>query len=314
MARTAGRLPGSVLVTGGLGFIGSNAVDALLSRGCAVTVLDDLSTGDRANLTSKKPGVVIADVADLQAVRKAAREKEAVVHLAAIAGIRGPSPSGRLQKVNVEGTGNLLEACAAAGVKNFVFASSLAVYQDRANDRGGKPVVAPASPYGRSKLEAEALCERFAADQGAACFALRLANVYGPRMRTGSDSSVMAEFATAVARDEPLRILGDGRQTRDFVHVTDVVGAILAALAAGVGGFRVADIGTGRPTAINRLAGMFLESSGKKLPIKHLPAQKEVKASYADTVQARRLLGFRPAVPLRAGVADVLRWSSRRRP
>lgn len=310
MPPKGGRLPGSVLVTGGLGFIGSHLVRALLEQGCAVRVLDDRSTGSSANLSGVKGDldVVVADVADQARVRNAAKGMEAVVHLAAVLGVRSNRRRSRMKEVNVGGTRTVLESMAAAGVDRLVLASSVAVYGERRTSMGTANRSALLSTYARTKAEAEALCERHALRSGALCFALRLANVYGPRLRVGADASVMAQFARSVARTEPLRIYGDGRQTRDFVHVSDVVRAILVALSIERRGFSALDIGTGKATSINHLARTFLRCSGTSLPVEHVPALGEVRASRADTGQAWRLLRFRSEVPLQEGVQELIGW------
>ena len=302
-------LPRSVLVTGGLGFIGSHLSTSLLMKGCEVKVFDDESTGRRGNLPLRVRGLQVrhGDILDGTELRTFAAGCEATVHLAGVLGIRTMTDSDSMRRVNVEGTKVVLDSCIHAGVSSFVLASSLAVYGGLPPGNAGL-FREPRSEYGGSKLEAEGLCNEAAATGRISTMALRLANVYGPKMRLEGEASVMAEFAKSVTLGTPLRIFGDGRQTRDFIHVDDVISAILDVLAQPAPGFDALDIGTGKETSINGLADLFLESSGRALPVVHLPAAREARRSRAHTGRAAKLLGFRARVPLRKGVVDVIQW------
>ena len=300
-------LPRSVLVRGGLGFIGSNLVRALLRRGSEVTGIDNLSTGRRGALPVGARGlrVVIADVLDEKTVLNEANV-DAVVHLAALVGTRGGSEA-QLRRVNVDGTRKVLDACEEGGAKAFVFASSLAVYGDLLNhaERAGPE---PRTAYGRSKLEAEGLVREHAASRGSSALSLRFANVYGPGMPQVADGSVMLEFVRSVLDGTPLRILGDGRQTRDFVHVEDVIRSVVSGLANPPPGYNAFDIGTARPMSINQLVRLFQECSKSPLPVEHFPPVSEVRHSRADIGQAEAKLGFRPTMRPERGVHDLLSW------
>lgn len=298
------------MVTGGLGFIGSHLVAALLARGCTVNVIDDCSTGVRDNLPRRAKGlrVLSADILDTSKVLDAAGGVDAAVHLAAVVGVRGSGPGGRIREVNVDGTRSVLDACSSRGVRRFILASSLAVYGERPHPGRDDLGSGPVSEYGASKLGAEALCRKSASEDKISSTALRLANVYGPRMRTRGEASVMAEFAKSVVQETPLRIFGDGRQSRDFVHVTDVVRAMVAAIQRSSAGFAAVDVGTGTAVSINRLASLFIRSSRKKLPVRHLPPTAEVRRCVADTRLAESLLGFRAEVPLPRGVREAIDW------
>lgn len=301
-------LPGKVLVTGGLGFIGSHLVDALVEAGCRVTILDDLSTGKMDNLLpkSRNSRIIVSDVASEGGTRRAVQGVDAVVHLAALTGVRRKSGSSHVNRVNVRGTRVLLDACVDAKVKTIVFASSVAVYGERR--RVGVMVEKPASVYGRSKLRAERLFRLYEKKSTASLSILRFANVYGPRMPERGEDSVMVTFARAALRGEHFPIFGDGSQTRDFVHVQDVVNSITTTLALSPHAMLTLDIGTGVPTSVYGLANLFMGRARRRAPIDRLPEGNEVRNSYADTVSARRTLGFEAKVPLAKGVSSLLDW------
>lgn len=303
-----------VLVTGGCGFIGSHLVDALLARGHAVTVLDNLSTGSkdnlRAHLTNPNFRFIKGDIRDGKAVKKSISGVDAVVHEAAMISVPLSIKEPRLaQEVNVGGTLSLLEASRKAGVKRFVCASSCAVYGDPdklpvAEDA----LLKPSSPYASSKLAAEEGCRKFF-ELGLPTVSLRYFNVYGPRQSGGEYVGVMAKFIERLRDSRPPIIYGDGRQTRDFVYVSDVVEATLLALERdGVAG-EVINIGTGRETSINKLCELFLKLTGNKaLKSVHKPPRVgDVRRSRADITKARKLLGFKPRVALEQGAKKLLK-------
>src|SRR5947207_9350954 len=249
-----------VLVTGGAGFIGSHIVDAYLGRGWRVDVIDDLSTGSRANLD---PRATLHEV-DIRGERAAALiaelKPDVVSHHAAQMDVRRSVADPAFDaEVNVVGSARLLQACADAAVKRFIFASSGgAIY--------GEPVVAPQdethpvapmSPYGCAKLSVEHYLHYFRAALGLSCVALRYANVYGPRQNAAGEAGVVAIFAGTLLRGEAVTINGSGEQTRGYVHVADVVAANVAALGgAWQGSFNV---GTGVETSVNALYAAMAE-------------------------------------------------------
>ena len=301
------QFPKSVLVTGGLGFIGSHLTEALLGQGCKVTVLDDLSSGNRGNLPRHHRGllVVVSDILSAETAEKTVAGADAVVHLAALVGVRNEAKD-RLMEVNVRGTKNVVQASVRAGVRTFVLASSLAVYGEWNRDR--RPQLDPQSDYGKSKLAAEETLREAASSHNVSALALRFSNVYGPRMPRAAEGAVTIQFARSLVQSTPLKITGDGRQTRDFIHVSDIVTSIMSALGAAPPGFNALDIGTGLETSIKSLAHMFLGCSGKQLPLEHLPALNETRRSRATTEPAKEMLGFTSKVPLRRGVEDLIRW------
>src|SRR5436305_11184958 len=222
-----------VLVTGGAGFIGSHIVDALIARGDRVTVVDDLSTGNRANVNPK------AELRVIDVGAAAVTDVDAVIHQAAQVDLRkSVADPGSDAEVNVVGSVRLLEAAARAGVKRFLFASTGgALYGEplqvpQTEDHPANPL----SPYGSAKLAVEHYLHYFREVRGLPCVALRYANVYGPRQNAKGEAGVVAIFAPRLLADEDVTINGSGEQTRDFVYVGDVVAANLAALDGGFGG------------------------------------------------------------------------------
>jgi UDP-glucose 4-epimerase len=296
------------LVTGGAGFIGSNVADALAARGDDVLVVDDLSTGRRENVAGAL-GLDELDVTDAAALQRACLDfrPEVVFHLAAQIDVRRSveDPAGDAH-VNVEGTINVLRAARAAGARRVVFSSTGGAIYGEAD---GMPTsedapALPLSPYGQAKLAAEGYCALFARLHGLSTVALRYANVYGPRQDPLGEGGVVAIFCGRRREGAgEATVFGDGRQTRDFTYVGDVVEAnLVAADSAATGAY---NIGTGVETSVLELAGQLgLE------PV-HAPARPgEVRRSSLDPERAARALGWRPRVSLEEGVRATLGWLS----
>ncbi|TSC75774.1 MAG: UDP-glucose 4-epimerase [Parcubacteria group bacterium Gr01-1014_31] len=298
-----------ILVTGGAGFIGSHLVDALLTNGHAVAVVDNLSTGVREQV-DQRAEFHEADVADagLAAVVKKVRP-EAVVHLAAQVDVRksvaDPVEDAR---VNILGTLNVLEAARQAGVRHFIFASSGgAIYGD--TDLRPTPEshpAVPASPYGIGKLSGEHFLRIFHKTFGMRTVALRYANVYGPRQNALGEAGVVAIFTHRLLAGQQAVINGDGKQSRDFVYVGDVVAANLAALQASVSG--AFNIGTGREVIIDQVANLIRQAVGQG-DFSHGPAKPgEQMTSCLDNRLVAKTLGWRPKMPLEEGIAKTVAW------
>ncbi len=302
-----------VLVTGGAGFIGSHLVDGLVRSGCSVKVLDNLSGGslDNIGLHLERGSVEFfeGDIRDRELVDKLVREVDAVVHLAALVSVplSVEDPDLTLD-VNVNGTSNVLFSCCFANVKKIVFASSCAVYgaPEYLPIDEGHPTC-PLSPYASSKLEGEHACEEFSECSDADMVILRFFNVYGPRQALNEYSGVITRFLDWAEKDEPLVIYGDGSQTRDFIHVSDVAQAILALLAKDkVDG--VFNIGSGEAVTIGELAEKVVKLVGKDLNVIHeLPRSGDIERSVADVFKARKAFGFSPRVSLEEGLQSLLR-------
>jgi UDP-glucose 4-epimerase len=296
------------LVTGGAGFVGSALVDALLSAGHEVTVVDDLSRGRREQVAGAA-ALHVLDVTDpgLAAVVARARP-EVVFHQAAQIDVRRSLSEPLLDThINVLGTVNLLQACVAANARRLVFASSGgAIYGD--TERVPTPEdhpPAPASLYGASKQAGEIYANVYARLYGLEFTALRYANVYGPRQDPHGEAGVVAIFADRLLRGEVAVINGDGLQTRDYVYVGDVVRAnLLAATADALGAFNV---GTGLETDVVGIHRLLAAAAGHQAPARHGPAKPgEQRRSCLDVNLAERRLGWRPEVALDEGLRRTL--------
>ena len=305
----------TVLVTGGAGFIGSHTVDALLDNGSEVWVLDNLSTGSLHNLRtgkkSRKLHFTRNTVTSYRAVEALAGKTDAIVHLAAVVSpylsVKKPEI---VNEINVCGTLNILRAAVKKGIKRVVFASSSSIYgnQTRLPISESNPP-SPATPYGVSKLSGEKYCGAFYETYNLNTVALRYFNVYGQRQRANPYSGVIAIFASHLSRGEPPRIYGDGEQTRDFIHVSDVVKANLRALEAESAVGDAFNIGTGEGTSINRLFAILAELSDKSdiQPIYVQERPGDIRHSYASITKTRDALGFEPKTVLRQGLQLLLR-------
>jgi UDP-glucose 4-epimerase len=302
------------LVTGGAGFIGSNLADALVDRGDEVTVVDDISTGKRENLTQaleRGAELVEADIRDAAAMRDLlGRVKpEVVFHLAAQIDVRhsvaDPAADAR---INVEGTVNVLAAAHETGVRRFVNTSTGgAIYgEGQILPAPEDHPVAPLSPYGNSKFCAENYCSLFRRLHGLSTVSLRYGNVYGPRQDPLGEAGVIAIFCGKLLEGGRPTVYGDGLQTRDYDYVGDVVSANLAAASAeGAGPYNV---GTGRETTVLELVDTLRElGGGASFEPEFAPERPgEVRHIAIDPSRAREEMGWEPLVELREGLERTL--------
>jgi UDP-glucose 4-epimerase len=301
------------LVTGGAGFIGSHLVEALVARGERVRVLDDLSSGRRENLSAVLGDVelLIGDVADPEAVDRAMDGCEIVFHLAAIASVQASIENPRRShRVIVDGTLNVLEAARRAGVRRAVFASSSAVYGDHTTLPLREELPPrPLSPYAASKVTGEMYCTAFHASYGLPTVALRFFNVYGPRQDpTSPYSGVISIFASRMRRGKAPVIYGDGKQTRDFVYVEDLVRALLLACEREAAVGEVFNLASATQTSILQLTTMLNEVLGTDIPPEFGPARTgEVRFSEGNVRRAQEALGWKAAIPMREGLSRLLR-------
>lgn len=305
--------PTNCLVTGGAGFIGSHLVDRLIAAGHHVTVVDNFATGRPENLSQvsdpSRLRVIRADVADIASMRTAVEGSRVVFHLAALADIV-PSVQRPLDyhRANVDGTISVLEAARAGGATRFVYAASSSCYgiPDRYPTDETAPL-RPQYPYALSKMIGEQLTHHWHQVYGIRTVSLRFFNVYGPRSRTtGAYGAVFGVFLRQKLAGKPFTVVGDGNQSRDFIHVSDVVGALVAAAGSEVDGIAL-NVGSGRPQTINRLCDLL---GGKRIYIPRRPGEPD--QTHADTARIRRLLGWEPKVGFEDGVAgmlaDIERW------
>jgi len=303
-----------VLVTGGAGFIGSHTVDALLKEDASVWVLDDMSTGSPANLRASKKDRKFhlrrGSVLQHNKVRELTRKVEAIIHLAAIV-----SPYLSVKKphlvnaVNVTGTVNVLNAALKAKTERVIFASSSSVYGNQAH----LPIAEdnplhPITPYGASKLSGEKYCEVYNRTYGLSTVSLRYFNIYGERQSANPYSGVIAIFSKQLTTGSTPTIYGDGSQTRDFTHVSDVVQANLQALNAKAGAGNAFNVGTERATSITQLLFLLAKLTGKpKITPNHSSARAgDIQDSYADITRAKKFLAFEPKVELEQGLTSLL--------
>lgn len=298
-----------VLVTGGAGFIGSHAVDRLRADGHELLVLDDLSSGRLENLPSEVP----CEVADFAAAARSGLLERfrpaAIVHFAAqVDARRSVAEPVADARINLIDTLELLAAGRRSGARRVVFASSAAVYGEP--DRIPTPEGAatrPISPYGAGKRAVELYLDALAATGGLSFAALRFANVYGPRQGAIGEAGVVATFCRRLASGGVPEIHGDGGQTRDYVHVTDVARAVALALVSDVDG--VWNVSTGVETSVNELFARLAETLAPGVRAPHGEARPgDPRRSALSFARIERELGWRPRTSLAEGLAATAAW------
>jgi UDP-glucose 4-epimerase len=301
-----------VLVTGGAGFIGSNLVAALLERGDDVRVLDNFSTGSRANLAAlgREVEVVEGDLRSYERVHTAVRGREVVFHQGALGSVpRSVQDPLTSTAVNVEGTLNVLLAARDEGIRRVVAASSSSVYGDGGTfPRVETQAPNPISPYAVAKLAAERFCVTFTRVYDIETVALRYFNVFGPRQDpTSQYAAVVPRFIRAIADGQPATIHGDGEQSRDFTYVENVVQANLLAAESAGGVGRVLNIATGEAQTVDGLADTSGRLVGRPVAKSYGPAQPgDVRQSWADVSAAREAIGYEPAVGFEEGLRRTI--------
>ena len=296
------------VVTGGCGFIGSHVVDRLVQRGDEVVVVDDLATGDAANLN---PGarLVRGSVLDAALLRTAFEGADVVFHLAALPRVeRSVEDPVGTHRVNVDGTLNVLEAARLADVGRVVYASSSSVYGEQTTHLMREDMTPnPMSPYALQKLIAEQYLSMFAPVYGITAVSLRYFNVYGPRQPLeGEYTLVIGKFLRTLRAGRPLTVYGDGEQTRAYSHVHDVVSATLLAAEADVPPDRntVLNVGSGVETSVNQLAAMIGGEVVHVIPNPRGDVEERRKA--ADCSRAASVLGWEPTIGLGEGLEALM--------
>ncbi len=310
----------TVLVTGGAGFIGSHTVDSLLSEGAEVWVLDDLSTGSIHSLRAWKNNprfhLKKGSAVQYKTLESLTKKVDVVVHLAAaISPYLSVKKPEIVTTINVSGTLNVLRASVKSEIERLVFASSSSVYGNQTvlPISEGNPLK-PITPYGASKVSGEKYCEAYFQTYGLSTISLRYFNVYGERQSANPYSGVIAIFAKHLSKGLRPSIYGDGEQTRDFIHVSDVVKANLQALRTGKGTGEAFNVGTGRATSINQLFSVMAELVGRLgiSPIHAHSRSGDIQHSYADMSRTKDVLGFQPEVELGHGLKMLIESLSKR--
>ena len=303
----------NILVTGGAGFIGSHLVDRL-SLENKVIVLDNLASGSLSNLRKSKDRITFikGDILDKALLKDIVAEVEFVFHLAANVGnIRSIEDPYFDMDVNIKGTISLLEACLNSNIKRLVHSSSGAIFgESKYLPIDEDHPLNPESPYGVSKLAAEKYCFAFHKVHGVPATALRYFNVYGPRQESSEYANVIPIFLKRISEGKPLTIYGDGKQTRDFVFVEDVVQAniLAASQPAAIGG--IFNVATGEQTSVNELAELVKQVTGKEVLIIHdKPRAGEVRDSLANIEKAKKTLGYNAEINLKEGL--FLTWKNK---
>ncbi len=302
-----------VLITGGAGFIGSHLADRLVTDGHSVAIFDNFSTGKKANLTgpAARARLLLGDVRDQNAVCEAIAGMDAVVHLAAVASVQTSmhDPLGT-HATNLGGTLNCLLAASQQEVRRVLYASSAAVYGDDAPvpvSECATPL--PLSPYAIDKLAGEQYLSYFTRERGVNATAFRFFNIYGPRQDASSPySGVISLFAERLEGGLPFVIHGDGRQTRDFVYVEDLVDLLAHALVREDLKGAVMNVGTGVEQELLTLVAAFEDLAGHGIARQFLPARRgDIRRSCADVTRVKAALGFVPTTPLLTGLGRFLR-------
>jgi nucleoside-diphosphate-sugar epimerase len=302
-----------VLVTGGGGFIGSNLVRSLLDRGDDVRVLDNFSTGNRGNLEGLDVEIVEGELRSYERVHNAVRGVEVVYHLGALGSVpRSVQDPLTSSAVNVEGTLNVLLAARDEGVRRVIYSSSSSVYGARRD----LPVTEatppdPLSPYGVAKLAAERYCVSFSRVYDRfESVVLRYFNVFGPRQSPWSQyAAVIPLFVTSIAEGHPVTINGDGEQSRDFTYVANVVDATVRAAEAPAASGEIVNVSAGAPVTVNEIADAIGNVLGKPVERTFAPPRPgDIRASWADGVRAREVLGYEPRIGLDEGLRRTVEF------
>lgn len=308
---------GKHLVVGGAGFIGSHIVERFVRDGQPVRVLDDFSSGKRANLAPFGAAVEVheGDLRRREDCRRACEGIDVVFHLGAVPSVpRSVEDPVTSHEANVDGTFNLLLAAREARCRRVVFAASSSAYGNSASlpKREDAPPD-PLSPYAANKLIGEYYCRTFSACYGLETISLRYFNVFGPRQDPKSQyAAAIPAFVTAILRGEPPTIYGDGEQTRDFTYIDNVVHANLLAARAPRTCGEVINVACGERVSVNMIIRQINELLGKNVqPVYVAERAGDVKHSLADISAARELIGFEPVVLFDEGLRRAIDWYQR---
>jgi len=304
------------VVTGGAGFIGSHLVERLLSSGAEVTIIDNFLFGSKIeHLRGHRALTIIeGDIRDAGAVSQALDTKDIIFHLAACVGVEETQKMPfEVLEIEIQGTLNVLNSAVKSSTKKFLFGSSSEVYGDSPEPMKEEGPFSPKSTYAVSKLVGEEYCKAFYQRYGLEYTCLRYFNVYGPRQ---DERFVIPRFVNRALSNEPLVIYGDGKQSRDFTYVDDVINMTLLSAVEPKARCQAINIGTGRTTSINELARLTLKALGSKNRLKptyvdyddNRPRSIEALNRCADVTRAKQFLQYEPKVSLQSGIAKYVDW------
>ena len=285
-----------IFVTGGAGFIGTHLCKKLTSLH-KVTVYDNFSNSNKESFPAmENVTMIVGDILDNSKLFDSMKNHDVVIHLAAktdvIDSIHNPDNT---FQTNVQGTQNVLDSCKSNAISKIIVTSSAAVYQNSGNSVNEESTTKPLSPYGQSKLDMEKITIQSKINYAI----LRLFNVYGKGQTTG----VIANFGKNISENNPLTIFGDGKAIRDFIHIDDVVDAIILSMKSTSGIYNIA---SGNGTSITDLAKLLIESFGKNSKIVYQPARKgEIIYSVSDITKSQNELGFNPKIVLNDGLKTL---------
>jgi nucleoside-diphosphate-sugar epimerase len=302
------------LVTGGAGFIGSNICKELISQGCFVRVVDNLLTGKKSNLASiiDKIDFIQADMGDAEVAQSAMKDIDVVLHQGALPSVpRSVDEPDLTHRHCVDATFTLLLAARDTGIKRFVYAASSSAYGDTPTlPKVETMILMPLSPYAAAKLVGEYYCSVFYKVFGLETISLRYFNVFGPHQDPASQyAAAIPAFVTAILKDEPPTIYGDGEQSRDFTYIDNVVEANLLAARAKQTKGEVINIACGEAVTVNAIIDMINELLGKDVKPNYTdPRPGDVKHSLADITLARKLIGYKSKVPFKQGLQLAIDW------
>ena len=308
-----------MVVTGGAGFIGGHIAQEGLARGYAVTVVDNLTSGSEKNIPEEAE-FLEGDIRDRELLIRAFTGAETVFHLGALISVpESMKEKQRYMEVNTLGAVDVLDIAVKAGVKNFIFSSSAAVYGDNPISPKIETLTPePLSPYAINKLDGEYLGEIYHREFGINAISLRYFNVFGPRQSpTSAYAAAVPIFIDRALKNQPIIIYGDGEQTRDFVYVKDIVQANF--LAAGFSqkldqgleqkleSKRVFNVASGEVTTVNNLVNLILKITGSHSKVEYLPERPgDIKHSRGDNQKIKKILGFQPKFTLEQGLKEML--------
>jgi len=302
------------LVTGGAGFIGSNIVDELVRRNHEVVVLDDLSTGADANLAGVRERIDfrVESITDLSAVQAASRGADYVLHLAARTSVpKSVADPLETNRINIDGTLNVLVAAHDAKVRRVVYAASSSAYGETPTlPKTEHMPPEPISPYGVTKYAGELYAQVFGRVYGLENVSVRYFNVFGPRQDpTSQYSGVLSRFMLAILNHEPIVIYGDGEQSRDFTYVDNIVDLTLRACETSEASGKVVNGGTGVRITLKQVHHSLEKITGRKIPVRHDPPRAgDILHSQADVSLARKILGYKPSVLFEEGLRRTWEW------